>query len=286
MIKPEKQLTMPTPMAQGPQFKVPLRFRDRRRVTIYLTLLALAYLILTTLPTMVPDQLDLLAASQTFLQNIQIMFFHPALSNTTFVQLLQALLESVLLALLTTMLGAIIAFGLAVISFRQFVPAWVGLGIQSFMALIRAIPNVLWVLIYSVVFGLGANAAVIGLTFHSVAYLTKVYTDSMDELAPDAIETMRAMGLKNGPIIRQALIPNFIPSFLSWTFIRFEINFADAVAVGAAAGAGGIGYQLFMSSSFYFNFHEVGVIVYLILVFAILLEIASYQLRKRVMGNQ
>lgn len=286
MIKPEKQLTMPTPMAQGPQFKVPLRFRDRRRVTIYLTLLALAYLTLTTLPTMVPDQLDLLAASQTFLQNIQIMFFHPALSNTTFVQLLQALLESVLLALLTTMLGAIIAFGLAVISFRQFVPAWIGLGIQSFMALIRAIPNVLWVLIYSVVFGLGANAAVIGLTFHSVAYLTKVYTDSMDELAPDAIETMRAMGLKNGPIIRQALIPNFIPSFLSWTFIRFEINFADAVAVGAAAGAGGIGYQLFMSSSFYFNFHEVGVIVYLILVFAILLEIASYQLRKRVMGNQ
>ncbi|ANZ60613.1 ABC transporter permease [Secundilactobacillus paracollinoides] len=286
MIKPEKQLTMPTPMAQGPQFKVPLRFRDRRRVTIYLTLLALAYLTLTTLPTMVPEQLDLLAASQTFLQNIQIMFFHPALSNTTFVQLLQALLESVLLALLTTMLGAIIAFGLAVISFRQFVPAWIGLGIQSFMALIRAIPNVLWVLIYSVVFGLGANAAVIGLTFHSVAYLTKVYTDSMDELAPDAIETMRAMGLKNGPIIRQALIPNFIPSFLSWTFIRFEINFADAVAVGAAAGAGGIGYQLFMSSSFYFNFHEVGVIVYLILVFAILLEIASYQLRKRVMGNQ
>ncbi|KRL80944.1 PhnE/PtxC family ABC transporter permease [Secundilactobacillus paracollinoides] len=286
MIKPEKQLTMPTPMAQGPQFKVPLRFRDRRRVTIYLTLLALAYLTLTTLPTMVPEQLDLLAASQTFLQNIQIMFFHPALSNTTFVQLLQALLESVLLALLTTMLGAIIAFGLAVISFRQFVPAWIGLGIQSFMALIRAIPNVLWVLIYSVVFGLGANAAVIGLTFLSVAYLTKVYTDSMDELAPDAIETMRAMGLKNGPIIRQALIPNFIPSFLSWTFIRFEINFADAVAVGAAAGAGGIGYQLFMSSSFYFNFHEVGVIVYLILVFAILLEIASYQLRKRVMGNQ
>lgn len=286
MIKPEKQLTIPTPTAKGPQFKMPVKLKDRRRVTIYLTLLVLAYLTMVTLPTMLPDHLNLKTASLTFLQNIQIMFFHPGLSNTTFVQLIQALLESILLAFLTTLIGSVIAFVLALVSFRQLVPAWVGLAIQSFMALIRAIPNVLWVLIYSVVFGLGANAAVIGLTFHSVAYLTKVYTDSMEELGPDAIETMRAMGLKNGPIIRQALVPNFIPSYLSWTFIRFEINFADAVAVGAAAGAGGIGYQLFMASSFYFNFHEVGVIVYLILVFAILLEIASYHLRKRVMGNQ
>jgi len=147
------------------------------------------------------------------------------------------------------------------------------------MAVIRAIPTVLWVLIYSVVFGLGANAAVVGITFHSVAYLTKVYADSMDELSPEIIETMQAMGLKKSAIIRQAIIPNLIPSYLSWTFIRFEINFADAIAVGAAAGAGGIGYQLFMSSSFYFNFHEVGVMVYMILAFALVLEIISYRLR-------
>ncbi len=49
--------------------------------------------------------------------------------------------------------------------------------------------------------------------------------------------------------------------------------------MGAAAGAGGIGYQLFMSSSFYFNFHEVGVMVYMILAFALVLEIISYRLR-------
>jgi ABC-type phosphate/phosphonate transport system, permease component len=70
-----------------------------------------------------------------------------------------------------------------------------------------------------------------------------------------------------------------MPSYLSWTFIRFEINFADAIAVGAAAGAGGIGYQLFMSSSFYFNFHEVGIMVYMVLAFALVLEIISYRLR-------
>ncbi len=48
----------------------------------------------------------------------------------------------------------------------------------------------------------------------------------------------------------------------SWTFIRFETNFVNAVAVGAVAGAGGVGYQLFLAGSFYLNIHEVGVIVY------------------------
>jgi phosphonate transport system permease protein len=68
---------------------------------------------------------------------------------------------------------------------------------------------------------------------------------------------------------------------LSWTFIRFEINFANAVVVGAAAGAGGIGYQLYMASSFYFDFHEVGMIIYLILVFTFGLELVSRRLRAK-----
>ncbi len=68
---------------------------------------------------------------------------------------------------------------------------------------------------------------------------------------------------------------------LSWPFIRFEINFVNAVAVGAVAGAGGIGYQLFLAGSFYLNIHEIGLIVYLCLAVAIVLEVLATQLRKR-----
>ena len=58
-------------------------------------------------------------------------------------------------------------------------------------------------------------------------------------------------------------------------------NFVNAVAVGAVAGAGGIGYQLFLAGSFYYNIHEVGLIVYLCLAVAVVLEVAATQLRKR-----
>ena len=46
-------------------------------------------------------------------------------------------------------------------------------------------------------------------------------------------------------------------------------------------GAGGIGYQLFLAGSFYYNIHEVGLIVYLCLAVAVVLEVAATQLRKR-----
>ncbi|WP_235995395.1 PhnE/PtxC family ABC transporter permease [Secundilactobacillus yichangensis] len=286
MIKPENQISIPTRVPAGPKLSIPLRLRDRRRVTILLTLIVLAYITLMTLPTMIPNHFKLGAALASFVENINIMFLQPHLANTTFAALLGALGQSILLAFLTTLIGSTVAFFFALASTRRLAPNYLVLGIQSFMAVIRAIPTVLWVLIYSVVFGLGANAAVVGITFHSIAYLTKVYADSMDELAPEIIETMRAMGLKKSAIVRQAIIPYLIPSYLSWTFIRFEINFADAIAVGAAAGAGGIGYQLFMSSSFYFNFHEVGVMVYMILAFALILEIISYRLRSVTNSNR
>ena len=79
----------------------------------------------------------------------------------------------------------------------------------------------------------------------------------------------------------RAVVPESINEMLSWTFLRFEINFVNAVAVGAVAGAGGIGYQLFLAGSFYYNIHEVGLIVYLCLAVAVVLEIVATCLRKR-----
>ena len=72
---------------------------------------------------------------------------------------------------------------------------------------------------------------------------------------------------------------------LSWTFLRFEINFSVAVAMGAAAGAGGIGFELFMASGFYFDLREVGFITYVILIIAIILEVISTRMKNRYFPN-
>lgn len=78
-----------------------------------------------------------------------------------------------------------------------------------------------------------------------------------------------------------AVLPSTFTYLLSWTFLRSEINFSVAVAMGAAAGAGGIGFELFMASGFYFDLSEVGMITYMILVFAIVPEFLSTRMKDR-----
>ncbi|RRK11822.1 ABC transporter permease subunit [Lactiplantibacillus garii] len=242
-------------------------------------LAGLAIITIYSLATLNNGNLVFADAFKSLGVNLNAMFLHPGVGQDTFGQLLRALVTSVSLAMLTTLLGAVIAFFIAVGAARNLAPSWLATTIKAVMAFIRAIPTILWVLIYSVVMGLGASAAVVGLTFHSVAYLVKAYSESIEETSQDTIEALKASGVGFWPIVFQAILPSIVPALLSWTFIRFEINFANAVAVGAAAGADDIGYFLFMAGSFYFNFHEVGLIVYLLLAVAIVLELVSMKLR-------
>jgi phosphonate transport system permease protein len=69
---------------------------------------------------------------------------------------------------------------------------------------------------------------------------------------------------------------------VAWTFLRFEINFTNAIAVGAAAGAGGIGFDLFMAGNFYFDLSELGFITYIVVAAVILLEIAATKIKAKV----
>ena len=114
-----------------------------------------------------------------------------------------------------------------------------------------------------------------------MAYLVKAYSESFEEVDPGVLEALRASGASWWQVVFQGVVPEKVNEMLSWTFIRFEINFVNAVAVGAVAGAGGIGYQLFLAGSFYYNIHEVGLIVYLCLAVAVVLEVVATKLRKR-----
>lgn len=103
---------------------------------------------------------------------------------------------------------------------------------------------------------------------------------SFEEIDGEIIEALKASGANWLQIVTRAVIPSSMGPIISKTFMRFEISFTNAVAMGAAAGAGGIGYDLFMASGFYFNTGEVGTITCLILFVAILLEIGATRLKR------
>ena len=70
-------------------------------------------------------------------------------------------------------------------------------------------------------------------------------------------------------------------SMVAWTFMRFEINFTNAVAMGAAAGAGGIGFNLYMAGSFYFDLREMGALTYIVVIAVVILEMCSTKIKEK-----
>lgn len=281
-----------TPFVQKPSFndgpkteKIKLRKTSTSEWmirTVFISLILITFYTLTHLNT---ENVKMADAFRGLMMTLNQMFFQPNAGSDGFWVLLEALGTSIVLAILTTIIGAVVGFFLAVLASRNLTNAYFGGIIRAVMALVRAIPTILWALIFSVAIGLGPSAAILGLSFHSVAYLTKAYSESIEEIDPAIIDALKVTGCKFWTVVFQAVWPTIIPSLVSWTFIRLEINFANAVAVGAAAGAGGIGYQLFVTSGLSFDFHEVGYIVYMVVFATFVLEFIAVKLRQHYLAK-
>lgn len=262
--------------------KIRISAKNKSNAAIKLLMLVLAVLSVTALVCFDYKNIDLGKAIADTLGNIKTVFFTPKLSRGTLTEVLYQLLVTFCLGALSTIFGMILAFFCSLLCAKNIANPRVANIIKSIVALVRAVPTVLWVLIFAVSAGLGSVAAVVGLTFHSFAYLTKVYAEATEEIDNGTIEALRASGASFWQIVTQAILPSSLSYMVAWTFMRFEINFTNAVAMGAAAGAGGIGFNLFMAGSFYFDLQEMGILTYIVVLAVVLLEMLSTKIKTKV----
>ena len=262
--------------------KIRIAAHSKSGLAVRLVLAALAALTVVGFLTFNYKNIDFGGAIASTLANVKTVFALPRLAHDTAQGLLYQLLVTFCLGILSTLFGAMIAFFCALASARNIAPPRIAAVVKGVMAIIRAVPTILWVLVFAVSAGLGSIAAVSGLTFHSVSYLTKAYAESIEEIDSGTIEALKASGGNFWQIVFQAIVPSSAGYMLAWTFLRFEINFTNAIAMGAAAGAGGIGYNLFMAGSFYFDLRELGYITYAVVIAVMLLETAATRIKAAV----
>ena len=281
-------LNLDTEMIQkGKNGKIRIKMITRQRIYLWATWTVLLIITGYTLFTIDTGGLDLREAFKDFFRNIQLMFFQAKLSDRyNYTEILHSLGLSLSLAVITTIIGSTIALFLSFFAAKNLFDERVSEIIKVCMSFIRAVPTILWVMVFSVVASIGVEAAILGMVFHSVAYLVKAYSESIEEIDRGVIEALKSTGASWWQIIFQGVLPSTITSILSWTFVRFEINFTNAVVVGAASGAGGIGYEMFMAGTMYFDIREIGLFTYLIFIVAITLETISIRLRKKYIINR
>lgn len=261
--------------------KIKIKSKDPSQSYVKITLLSLLALTVLGFATFDYKGIDIIKALGETLVNIKSMFLEASLTHFTIYDAIKQVGITMSLSFLTTLIGGVIALFLSLFAAKNLSTLRASNIIKAIVAFIRAIPTVLWVLIFAVTVGLGSEAAVIGMVFHTVGYLIKAYSEAFEELDEGIIEALKASGASWWQIVFQAVLPSSMSYIMVWTFMRFEINFTNAVAMGAAAGAGGIGFELFMASNFYYNVREVGFIAISILVCAILLEIFSTKIKNK-----
>ena len=109
-------------------------------------------------------------------------------------------------------------------------------GTRSVEALVMALVFVIWV-------GLGPFAGVLALGLHTIASLSKLFSEQVESILEGPLEAIQATGANRLQTIVFAVVPQIIPPYISFTMYRWDINVRMSTIIGFVGG-GGIGFIL------------------------------------------
>jgi phosphonate transport system permease protein len=115
---------------------------------------------------------------------------------------------------------------------------------RTALALLRSIPELIWVLLCILAVGLGPFAGVLALGLHTAGVLGKLYAETLEELPPDPQAELRGIGATGLQRLLWAAWPQGRETLASYTLLRWEHNLRASTVVGLAGG-GGIGLALY-----------------------------------------
>lgn len=187
------------------------------------------------------------------------------------------MLETVCIAFLGTLVGAVIAVPFAFLSARTIVGRPVSFFGRLAVMAIRTVPPIIYGLMFIRVTGPGPFAGLLTMSVCSIGMLSKMYAEAIEELDRRILESLDAAGCSTFAKIRYGILPQLIPSFLSIIIYRFDMNLRDASVLGLV-GAGGIGAPLLFAMNSY-RWNQVGSILIWLVVVVLALEFLSSKAR-------
>ncbi|EPE4187425.1 phosphonate ABC transporter, permease protein PhnE [Yersinia enterocolitica] len=189
--------------------------------------------------------------------------------------------ETLQLAVASTILSVMVAIILAFLAANNTqIPSWLRLSIRTFVAFLRTMPELAWAVMFVMAFGIGAIPGFLALALHTIGSLTKLFYESLETASDKPVRGLAACGAGKLQRMRFALWPQVKPIFLSYSFMRLEINFRQSTILGLV-GAGGIGQEL-MTSIKLDRYDQMSMTLLLIIIVVSLLDYTSGKLRKRV----
>jgi phosphonate transport system permease protein len=191
-------------------------------------------------------------------------------------------LETVLMATLATILGAVMAIPVAWLGALNISP----LGRFTYllgrvsMTLSRSVHEVVWGLVFVAAVGLGALAGVLAMAVRSIGFISKTVAEAIEDVNKGPVEAMRAVGANRFQVLMFGIVPQVLPVIIGNVIFEWDVNIRRSTIMGLV-GAGGLGLALHRQMASY-NYGGIATVIFVILLLIIFGEVFSAWARKRV----
>lgn len=195
-----------------------------------------------------------------------------------------AMILSVQMAWIGTVLGIIVSFPLSFLAARTLSPRMVRLPLRGLFAVIRAVPEVVTAILILSVTGLTPFTGALALAVGSIGTLGKWGYEAYEGVDPGPIEAVRSTGGGTLSLLRWGVWPSAAPEVFSFWLYRFEIN-VRASAILGLIGAGGIGKMLQDNVQFR-NWDAVGMLLIIVIIVTMVIDQVSGTVRNRLITGE
>jgi phosphonate transport system permease protein len=190
------------------------------------------------------------------------------------------LIETLLMAYLGTLAGAVIGFLLCFVAAANMTPTvWLRVSARRLLEFCRTVPELVFALIFIVAFGLGPLPGVLAITIHTIGALGKQFAEVVENIDMKPVEGVKASGGAWAEQVRFGALPQVLANFTSYMLLRFEVNVRGAAIMGFV-GAGGIGHEL-VTSIRKFQYSDISALLIIIVATVMLIDYLTEGLRHR-----
>lgn len=192
----------------------------------------------------------------------------------------EALVETVQIAVLATFFSIIASLLIGLGAAQTIAPTWLVATMRMLLNVIRTIPSLIWAVIAVAALGANAVAGVAALTFYSIGYLGKFFSEAFESVDISIARSLQGIGADQVQAFQFGIWPHAKPLVWSHSIWMLEYNIRSASIIGYV-GAGGLGLQLHAYQEFH-QWDRFATVLACILIVVTILDFLSERIRRRI----
>ncbi len=189
-------------------------------------------------------------------------------------------LETLEMAAAATAISFVISLPLSFAAAAGLSPSWLSVPAKLALAALRSVPDLVWALILASAVGVGKLAGLAALVITTLAFLAKVFAESLETVPAGPVEALRAVGAGPTAVRRVAVLEQAKPDIAGLTLYHLDANIRAASILGLV-GAGGIGFELKMAMD-HLRYDRLGLMILAIWLAVAVLDQISRSVRRRI----